>query len=191
MSYRTPLLTFAFLAACSGDKDAATTDGTPAQTSVVSQSDAEILAPITEYRLTMDKIDRYFQSQRNLGRAAAALSPAERAAMEAANESSNDSNNDDSLEDMARKLDRQPLMAKAIRDAGLSTKEYATLTIAIMQAGMAQAVLEMRPNDNQDSLAREMKVNPANLVFMRQHKDEIAKKGEAIAAEWKAAGLDQ
>lgn len=188
--YRTFLLSLALLAACAGDKDAAPGDGTPAQAPAVSKSDAEILAPITEYRLTMDKLDRYFESQRNLAKAAAAMSPAERAAMEAANATDNDSGNDDSLDDIARKVEKQPMIAKAVRDAGLSAKEYATLTIALMQAGMAQAVLDMRPNDNQDSLAREMKVNPANIAFMREHKDEIKRKGDAIAAEMKAAGMD-
>ena len=177
------------LGACS--KDAAESPDTEATgTSVVSKSDAEILKPITEYELTMAKVDRYFEAQRNITKAAAAMSPAERAAMKAEEENGPDRSNE-SMEQMAARFKAHPLFGPAIRKAGLSAEEYTTLTIAIMQAGMAQAVLDMRPNDNQDSLAREMKVNPANIAFMRQNMAEIKRKGDAIAAEMKAAGLTE
>lgn len=181
------LIALLSIGACS--KDAAESPSAEASaTSAVSKSDAEILKPITEYELTMGKVDKYFEAQRNLTQTAAAMSPAERAAMKAEEENGPDRSNE-SLEQMAARLKAHKVFGPAIRKAGLSAEEYATLTIAIMQAGMAQAVLDMRPNDNQDSLAREMKVNPANIVFMRQNMDEIKRKGDVIAAEMKAAGL--
>jgi hypothetical protein len=173
--------------ACSNDA-AESPAGEATASTVVSKSDAAILQPITEYELTMANVDKYFEAQRNLTQTAAAMSPAERAAMEAEEDNAPDRSNE-SLEQMAARLKAHKVFGPAIQKAGLSAEEYATLTIAIMQAGMAQAVLQMRPNDNQDSLAREMKVNPANIAFMRQHSDEIRRKGEAIAAEMKAAGL--
>ena len=92
---------------------------------------------------------------------------------------------------MGERFERHPVFGPAIRKAGLSHEEYATITLALLQAGMAEAVLAMRPNDNQDSLAREMQVNPRNLVFMRENKDVLTRKGEALAAEMKAAGLTE
>lgn len=177
------------LVGCSGDAPGSAGSEASA-TSAVSKSDAEILKPITEYELTMGQTDRYFEAQRNIAKAAAAMSPAEREAIEAEEENAPDRSNE-SLEQMAARLKGHKVFGPAIRDAGLSAEEYATLTIAIMQAGMAQAVLAMRPNDDQDSLAREMKVNPANIAFMRQHMDEIKRKGDAVAAEMKAAGLSE
>ena len=76
-------------------------------------------------------------------------------------------------------------MRKAIEKAGLSPKEFAVIMMATMQAGMAQGIIAMRPKDNADSLAREMKTNPANVRFMREHQAEIEAKQKAMAAEMK------
>jgi cell fate (sporulation/competence/biofilm development) regulator YmcA (YheA/YmcA/DUF963 family) len=180
--------TFA-LAAC-GKKDAAPGDTTAASAAATpataASSGGDDLADVTSYKLSMDKIDKYMQANRNIANKAKSLSPAEREAMEARNEGKNDANQ--SLDDMARRIDSEPLMRDAIRSAGLSAREFSLITISMMQTAMAAGVLKMRPNDNQDSLIREMKANPDNIKFYREHEAEITKKSQELQAEMKAAG---
>jgi hypothetical protein len=181
-----------FAAAC-GKKDAATTDTTAATSAAPttsapasSSSGNEDLADVQNYKLSMDKIDRFIAAQRALTAKAKSMSPAEREAMKARNEGTGGSNA--SLDDMARNIEREPAMNDAIRSAGLSAREFALITISMMQTAMASSVLQMRPKDNQDSLIREMKANPDNIKFYREHEAEITKKTADLQAEMKAAG---
>ena len=173
------------ISACSKDKSSDTAATSPASTPAAasqSQSDAD-LQDVSKYKLSMDKIDKYIQSQKNLGAKVKSMSAAERAAFQNSDISS-DANA--SLDDMVAKIDKQPVMVAAIKDAGLSTREWVLVTMSMMQTGMAAAVLKMRPNDNQDSLIREMKVNPDNIKFYNEHEAEITAKTKAIEADMKA-----
>jgi hypothetical protein len=171
--------------ACSKDK-ASETAATPGAAPVATTSDAQVnedLSDLTKYKLSMDKIDKYIQAQRNLAAKAKAMSPAEREAFRNQDDLS-DANA--SIDQMVAKLDKNPVMADAIRSAGMSTREWVMVTFSMMQTGMAAAVLKMRPNDNQDSLMREMKVNPENVKFFNEHEAEITAKTKVIDAEMKA-----
>ena len=64
----------------------------------------------------------------------------------------------------------------------MSAREFGLLTMAYLQAGMASAVLAMRPNENQDSLAREMKTNMANIRFLQENQ-------AALEAKMQQAGM--
>lgn len=188
------VLATAFALAACGKKDADSSDTSAAATAATSAPAAssgggDDLADVTNYKLTMDKIDKYIAAQRNITNKAKSMSQAEREAMEARNENRGDPNA--SLADMARNIDREPMMRDAIRDAGLSSREFALITISMMQSAMASSVLKMRPNDNQDSLIREMKANPDNIKFYREHEAEITRKTSALQAEMKAAGGTQ
>ena len=186
-----PALSLLALAAC-GQKDAAPSAGAadsagaPAaaasSASGSSGGDAD-LADVTNYRLSMDKVDKYIAAQRNMAAKMKSMTPAEREAVKARNESTNDPNA--SLDDMARSIEREPVMNDAIRSAGLSAREFALVTISMMQSAMASSVLEMRPKDNQDSLVRAMKANADNIKFYREHEAEITAKSKAIGAEMK------
>jgi len=178
------------LAACSKKEGAATQSSAPPAAAPASaiagtKGDAE-LADVQSYKLSMDKIDKMLAAQRNLAAKAKAMTPAEREAMQARGESASDPNA--SLDDMARKIDGEPILRDAIREAGLSSREYVLITMSMMQTGMAEGVLKMRPKDNQDSLIREMKANPDNIKFYREHEAEITAKSKAIEAEMK--GVD-
>lgn len=194
MPCRTHLLALtlvAFLAACSGDAAPGADDTTAAATARQAGGSTTIdadLADIANYRLTMPKIDQWMQAQRNVARAAAALSPAERAAFRARQDEGNDA--DRSTADMVRRIESDPLMSRAVRDAGLTASEFTLITMSVIQSGMAAAVLEMRPNDDQDSLVREMKANMENVRFMRANRQEIERKRKAMEAELRAAGID-
>lgn len=170
----------------SGSSAATQNPGAPAASTAQVDND---LADITKYQLNMDKIDKYMAAQKNLAAKAASMTPAQRAAMEARNDDSSDPNA--SLDDMAKKIESEPVMASAIKDAGLSPREFAMITISLMQTGMAAAVLKMRPNDNRDSLIREMKANPDNIKFYTENEAEITRKSKALEDEMKKAGISQ
>lgn len=193
-SARTALL-LALLAApaCSAGDDAAAGDTTAAAAAAApsggSQSADEMLGDVADYELTMEKIDRYMAVQRSLATKAAAMSPAEREAFKQRNDSG-DSDEGGDIDAMTAKLEREPMMRDAIREAGLSPREFTMITLAMLQSAMAASVLQMRPNDDQDSLAREMKANPKNIKFMQEHQAEIQRKQQELAAEMKRLGLD-
>lgn len=186
------LAAFLLLGACSADKDAASGaagDGAgTASTTAAGRQAEEDLADVTKYRLSMDKIDKYFDAQRNIAVKAKAMSPAEREAMESRAGARGDNNA--SVDDMVRNIESEPIMVSAIRDAGLSPREYIVLTVSMMQSAMAAGVLKMRPNDNQDSLIREMKANPENVKFINANEAVLAEKQKAMADEMKKLGID-
>src|SRR5689334_2297717 len=176
------------LAACSKKEGGETNSPPPSTaasapaTTASTKGDAE-LADVQSYKLSMDKIDKMLAAQRILAAKAKAMTPAEREAMQARGESSSDPSA--SLDDMARKIDGEPMLRDAIHQAGLSSREYVLITMSMMQTGMADGVLKMRPKDNQDSLIREMKANSDNIKFYREHEAEITAKTKAIEAEMK------
>jgi hypothetical protein len=177
------------IAACSKDKDSAATPSTTntATPQAAAAQAEEDLEDVSKYRLNMEKIDKYLAAQRNLATKAASLTPAQRAAMEAKNENASDPNA--SLDDMVKRIESEPMMVGAIRDAGLSPREFTMITISLMQTGMAAAVAKMRPTDNQDSLIRAMKANPDNIKFYNENEAEITRKSKQIEAEMKKLGI--
>ncbi len=84
------------------------------------------------------------------------------------------------LTEMAAQLDARPARAAAVRGAGMSTREFVTAELALLQAGLAYGLqkagqLKQLPDE----------VSKENVEFVRQHEREI----EALRAEWqKAAG---
>ncbi len=180
---------FVFLTACSKADDAAPAAGTPAASAAAANQAEEDLADVTQYRLTMDKYDKYLAAQKNIMMKAKSLTPEQRKAMEERNDA-RDSNNAN-LDEMTRNIEAEPMMVSAIRDAGLSPREYAVLTVSIMQSAMAAGVAKMQPNANQDSLIREMKANPDNVRFFQQNEAELTRKQTELAAELKRLGIDE
>lgn len=174
-------------AACSDGQDDSGAASGSAAPPASSQTMDEQLADLSEYRLSMDKIDRYIAVQRNLAKRAAAMSPEERQAMKEKFENRDNANA--SLDDMTRNIAEHPMMNAAVREGGLSPREFTMITMSMMQSAMAASVLKMRPNDNQDSLAREMKVNVDNIRFYQQNEAEIARKTNELQAEMKRLGV--
>lgn len=178
------LLAILALGACSkGDDGAAGSSAGSSTPSGSSQSADDQLAELGEYRLSMEKFDKYVAAQRNIMVKAGQLSPAERAAMEARGDSRDNSNA--SMDDMVRNVESEPLMKEAVREAGLSPREFALIGMAYMQTAMAAGIAKMRPNDNQDSLIRAMKANPENVKFILDNEAELTRKQKALEAEMK------
>jgi hypothetical protein len=181
------LLALAFTVACSKDAAPGADTAAPAAASAAPRSSDQELADVTSYRLSMDKVDKYMAAQRNVAVRMKDMTPAERDAVKARMESGGDQN--ESLDQMVRRIEGEPTLNGAIRDAGLSAREYTLLTVSMMQSAMAAGVLKMRPKENQDSLVKEMKANPENVRFIQQNEAELQRKQEAMAAEMKRLGV--
>jgi phage gp16-like protein len=85
-----------------------------------------------------------------------------------------------SIAEAARRLDAHPQFAAAVKGAGLTTREFATLQMALFQAMFARGFLKAGtitevPKD----------VNPDNVKFLQDHEAEIQK----MARQWEAAGV--
>jgi hypothetical protein len=79
------------------------------------------------------------------------------------------------LTEMARRMDAVPAFAAAVRGAGLTTREFATAQLALLQAGIAHALLKGSPGK-----APPPGVSKENLEFVRLHEPEI----EALRTAW-------
>ena len=151
-------------------------DAPPAEsTSAAQQGGATDLSTVTNYKLSMDKVNKFFEAQRNMAIKLKSLTPAQQKALSLEGSGS--------MEEMAQKLESSPEWASAIRAAGLEPGEYATLTMSMLQSAMAASVLKMRPNDDQDSLVTAMHANMDNVKFVQEHEAEINAKREAMEKE--------
>ena len=79
------------------------------------------------------------------------------------------------IDEMAAQFDAVPEMRRAIRKAGLSTKEYALLGMVIMQVQMFDAIAGADP-----TAKLPYNMNPANLAFARANKAALAQKFRAL-----------
>lgn len=144
-----------------------------------ASSDAATLA---DYDLEMGQVDKYFAAYRNIGSALQSMSAEERAQIEF-------DASDTDLNGYIARLEAQPVLNRAIQQAGLTAREFSLILWSMLQSGMAVAVMETQPNVNEDSLAREMQVNMDNVRFMREHQAEIQQKQQALDQELRSMGI--
>ena len=164
------------IGACS--KDADVQENSEAATATTSNQQAEEdLADITKYDLSMDKMDKYFQTMRNLAASLKEMTPEQRAAVEM------NTDQNATLDQMIAQAKGNKVIDDAARKAGSSARDYVMTSVAYMQSAMAMAVMQMQPNANQDSLAREMKANPNNIKFIKDNEAALTTKYKAIEAE--------
>ena len=76
-----------------------------------------------------------------------------------------------SLTDMERSIASIPHMSDALAKAGLSTREYAKFSLAMLQAGMVAA---MKKSGTIKTIPPETGVSPENVQFMIDHEKELA-----------------
>ena len=176
------LLLLLALAACDAndaDTDSADADTSAAATTTPAAAATDDVEALRDYDLTMEKLDGLFEAQLAMARVASRMTPAEREAL--AQQSSNSQNA--SIDDMVANIERNPPFRDALSEAGITPRDYAMTTAAMMQASMAMAVLQMRPNDDPDSLTRAMDTNPGNVRFIQENMEEITRRQEAATAE--------
>ncbi|HET9603562.1 MAG TPA: hypothetical protein VFO96_04680 [Gemmatimonadales bacterium] len=164
------------VAACLASAACGPKDAPPAGSSTSAQQDGTTdLSDVTTYKLSMDKVNKFFEAQRNMVVKMKSLTPAQQEALSL--------DGSGSMEEMAQKIEASPEWASAIRAAGLEPREYVTLTMSMLQSAMAASVLKMRPNDDQDSLVTAMHANMDNVKFVQEHEAEISAKREAMEKE--------
>jgi len=77
-----------------------------------------------------------------------------------------------SLTDQATQMDGIPGVKSALKDAGLSSREYLVMSFSVFQSGMAAWALD------QPGGTLPPGTKPANVNFYRTHKAELEKLGE-------------
>lgn len=89
------------------------------------------------------------------------------------------------LRDMEANVAKEPLLATALKEAGLAPREYSTFVIALVQASLVHG---LQSAGTSKELPAELKgrVNAENVAFVAAHQAEI----EALFAELKAATGD-
>lgn len=185
LSYRllVPALVAAAIA-CGGDAD---TDARPAASSppaaggarLGGSSDADV-AEVSGYRLTMDAVRRMHQAQLAIYQAMQQNPElAQLASMEA---------EEFSLDAVEERFSSVPEIRQAIEGAGLSVREYGVIMVALFQASFAQASLEM--GAPRDSVLASTDMNPDNLDFVGEHRDELRRLQEELAVAAREAGGD-
>ena len=78
--------------------------------------------------------------------------------------------NAQTLSEMAAAIDRQPIVANALRSAGMSSREYSVMTMALLQASM-WAGMKKQGLVKEKDMPKD--INPANVTFIEQHEAEM------------------
>lgn len=171
----------AALLACGDGADRSDTatvadSGVAARTTAQPTGAASDVAAIRDYELRMEQVDKYYAASRNIALAMNRMSPEEQAQVEM-------DSADVDLNGYIARLENSPAINQAIRDAGLTAREFSLILWSMLQSGMASAVLDAQPDVNQDSLAQALNVNMANVRFMREHQSELQRKQDSLDRE--------
>jgi hypothetical protein len=130
---------------------------------------AEVAAP-AEYRLAMGKVGAWIDAQRNLALVTFA-NPKLKAEGPAG----------EPVDAVVARLDASPELAGAVRQAGLSTREFATIGWSVAQAGAAQ--LAVAGGATPDAAAATLGIHPENVAFLATHGVEVARMRKAMEDE--------
>lgn len=166
------------------------------------------LKEIVAYRLTVPALNKVVQAAKNMSQAArsdprfaklAALkaeikkleakderTEAEDARLDALREQLEQAEENDSaggdaktLAEMAAAIEKEPLARKALTDAGISAREFATFSLAYLQAGMVAGLMKQ-------GLIKEVPkelaatVNMDNVKFVQEHAAELEALAQAM-----------
>ena len=147
------------LAACGGDKpaDAGSAPAAAVRASGDATGDQQELG---DYVLNMEDVRKWarvMQSGKKL--------------KEEESQDASGQPDDDSVDAMEARINANPEVRAEIERAGLDAREFVLITYAVTQAAFAQYAVEHGANP--DSVAARAGINPANLAFVRDHKQEL------------------
>ena len=136
------------------------------------------MVELEHYTLTMDKAHRYQHFLADLGSYMKA-NPSAHESIREAIETDADKHEDEAA--VERRLSANPAVAGILSKNALTAHEFVVFQSALLQAGMASA---MKPaNEPEGQYAAKVHMNPANLVFVREHKAELDALGKSSAEE--------
>lgn len=154
------------LAACSKtDKASDDTDAAAPATTGNRSLDSD-LEQVQDFKLSMPRMQKWAQAGRNM----VALSKA-RPDLEGSYKVEQNA----SLDQQVAALEGHPEAKKAVRDAGLSPREYTMITYTYMLAATAQSVQQMPAGRTRDSVMQSLKVHPDNVAFVQNNTTELEK----------------
>ena len=158
------ILSFAAVFTACAKKDAATGDSaaaaaTPEATTPATSGAEPTANEISNYKLDMDKMQKYGAAMKGFQ----SLSAADSSALEAVG-----SNANESMAETISRIKSSPIATKVLRDAGLSAEDYVWITAAWLQAAMTEAVLA----SSKDAKLPDGQ-NPQNVEFVRAHRAEL------------------
>jgi hypothetical protein len=132
-------------------------------------SDADVKA-VENFQLTAPVLAKMAQVQENMY---ATVKAHPELAKKYADQRQDTDDDDDakSIDDMAKKLDRVPEMKAAVIKAGFTPRSYMIATMAMFQAAMASAVLDM-PGADKNKLPANAR---ANAAFLKAHAADFQK----------------
>lgn len=132
-------------------------------------ADADVKA-IESFQLTVPVLNRMAQVQENMY---ATVKAHPELAKKYADQREERDDDDDakSIDDMAKKLDRVPEMKAAVIKAGFTPRSYMIATMAMFQAAMTSAVLDM-PGADKSKIPANAR---ANAAFLKAHAADFQK----------------
>jgi hypothetical protein len=89
----------------------------------------------------------------------------------------------ETLAAMARRVDAVPALAAAVRGAGMTSRDFATVQLALLQTGLAHALLKASPAGTPPPPG----VLKENLEFFRLHEKEL----QPLLASWDKDSTDR
>jgi hypothetical protein len=122
------------------------------------------LRELSRYQLTMADVRKFAAVN-------AELAKHPKREQEESDEDDEGNDDDESLDDMAARIESVPEARQALAAAGLSARQYAVITMALLQASLAQFAVEQGADPAK--IAREASVHPANIRFVKEHKAEL------------------
>lgn len=181
-----PVLACLGVSSCAGD-DASEADGASPGTAIetrslsVHESEAD-LDEISDYRLTMGAVRRWYEAQREVYEAIRA-NP-DLAARIRIDE------DEPSLDDLERHLDGIPEVRRAARRVGMDTREFGVITWSLVQSSVALGSIEM--GSDPDEVMEQTGVLRSNIEFVRENREEIEQmRAELEAMEPESADEDE
>ena len=132
-----------------------------------AQSDEETLA---RYRLTEATLAKFTQASRNL--VAAVADPTVR-------REQGEDPGPHTIAEVAAAYDRHPAMQRAITSAGMTTREFTTFVLSMLQAGMGAWIVE-REHGRRDKVPIGIPIE--NVLFYQEHQAELERLTEELRA---------
>ncbi len=125
---------------------------------------------IATYRLTMPVMRKMARVQENVY-AMITSTPALRSKYAALNQATENEPEPNTLDEMVQRMERMPEMKRAITSAGLTTREYMTAMLSMVQAAMALSVTQMEGPTRVKELPSGVMAD--NVAFLKANKAEL------------------
>lgn len=162
------------LAACSKtDKAPDDTDAAAPPTTGNNSLDSD-LEKVRDFKLSMPRMQKWVQAVQNM----VAVSKAHPEL-----EGTYEADQNAPLDQQVAALEKHPQAKKAVKDAGLSPREFTMISYAYMQAAAAQSVQQMPAGKTRDSVMQSLKVHPDNVTFLQKNRAELEKLMKAMQEE--------